>query len=225
MFAAAHQIQPGMTEQHIAAILGSEVQQRGAQPIVNLIATDERAYHFRHPLPTDKKLERYVMLVLCGRKWGLVTSITRLVHFGPVPLDLQQRIAAAAAVFAAFVAHTRPRNTLGAVLAQAKAAYASQGFGDEWQRHHQGGAAGYESREYLGLPGSRDVVSTGQAYAWNPSIAGAKVEDTILVGSDGNQNLTATPGWPEIQLPLKAGIADSQDVSPPLFSVAGPLVL
>jgi Xaa-Pro dipeptidase len=62
--------------------------------------------------------------------------------------------------------------------------------------HHQGGPAGYEPREYLGDPASTDVVSVGQAYAWNPSITGTKSEDTILVGKETNEVLTAIPNWP-----------------------------
>ncbi|MEJ2304993.1 MAG: aminopeptidase P family N-terminal domain-containing protein [Anaerolineales bacterium] len=76
MNAAIHQIEPGLTEFEIAAILGGEIQRRGILPVVNLIATDQRIYSYRHPLPTSKKLERYAMLVACGRKSGLVCSIT-----------------------------------------------------------------------------------------------------------------------------------------------------
>jgi hypothetical protein len=85
MDAAARAIQPGMRETQIAALLGREAQQRGVQPIVNLIAVDERISAYRHPLPTERELKSYAMLVLSGRKWGLVCSITRLVHFGALP--------------------------------------------------------------------------------------------------------------------------------------------
>jgi Xaa-Pro aminopeptidase len=70
MVSALQAVRPGMSEYEIAAALDQETQARGAQPIVNLIAADERVYRYRHPLPTDKKLEKYAMLVLCGRKWG-----------------------------------------------------------------------------------------------------------------------------------------------------------
>jgi len=61
-------VKPGQSENEIAARLAFEAQSRGAQPIVNLIATDERIFNYRHPLPTSKKMERYAMLVLCGRR-------------------------------------------------------------------------------------------------------------------------------------------------------------
>lgn len=196
MGAAAQLVKPGMTEYQIAGLLSIETQQLGVQPIVNLVATDDRIIRFRHPLPTDKKLERYAMLVLSGRKWGLVCSITRLVHFGPIPSDLRRRIDAMIQVNAAFISNTRPGRCLGAILQHGQAAYASAGYPDEWQRHHQGGVVGYEPREILADPGSVDRISIGQAVAWNPSIAGAKVEDTIIVGAEENEILTSIPDWP-----------------------------
>jgi len=86
MDSAARAVRPGQTEYQIAGLLAREAKSRGLQAIVNLIATDVRIFDFRHLLPTDKKLERYARLVLCGRRWGLVASVTRLVHFGPLPL-------------------------------------------------------------------------------------------------------------------------------------------
>jgi antitoxin VapB len=200
---AVEKIRPGQNEYQIAAFVGLEAQQRGIQPIVNLIATDERAYRYRHPLPTEKKLEKYAMIVLSGRRWGLVCSITRLVHFGRMSDDLRQRIAATAWVNATYIAHSRPGLSLGDTFSQGRAAYTSVGFPDEWQKHTQGGVVGYEPREYLGMSNSTDIITEGQALAWNPTIAGAKVEDTILVNPKSNEILTATSLWPVtyIQIP------------------------
>lgn len=191
-------VRTGQTEHEIAARLAHESQLRGVQAIVNLIAADERVFAFRHPLPTSKRLERYAMLVLCGRRWGLVCSITRLVHFGRLPRELREKAEAVAQVDAAFISATRPGSVLGQVFQRSVEHYAAQGYPDEWHLHHQGGPAGYEPREYLATSQSPEVVLAGQAYAWNPSITGAKSEDTILVGEAGNEILTHIPGWPEI---------------------------
>jgi Xaa-Pro aminopeptidase len=197
MDCAIRAVRPGQTEYQIAGLLAQETESHGAQAIVNLIATDERIYAYRHPLPTGKELERYAMLVLCGRKWGLVCSLTRLVHFGRLPDELRRKAEAVAQVDGTFIAATRPDQTLGDLFKHATAAYAKTGFAEEWQLHHQGGPAGYEPREYVATPGSEDVVAVGQVYAWNPSITGTKVEDSILVGETENEVLTAIEGWPK----------------------------
>ena len=149
MDTAIRQVRPGLTEMEIAGLLAAAAYANGALPIVNLIATDERIFRFRHPLPTGKKLERYAMLVLCGRRQGLVASVTRLVHFGALPDELRRKQQACAEVDATFIAATRPGARLGDVFAQAQAAYARTGFADEWQLHHQGGPAAYEPRANL----------------------------------------------------------------------------
>jgi antitoxin VapB len=198
MDAAVRAIRPGMSERQIASLLAGETAHRGVWPVVDLVATDERIRHFRHPLPVDKALERHAMVVLCGRKWGLVCSLTRFVHFGRLPDDLRRRQDAVAQVDATFIAATRPGAAVKDVFARALGAYRATGFADEWTLHHQGGAAGYEPREYIGRPSSTEQVAERQAFAWNPSITGAKSEDTILVGRDRNDVMTEIAGWPTI---------------------------
>ena len=197
MQAAIQKVRPGQTEYQIAASLAAETEAQGMQAIVNLIATDERIFSFRHPLPTGKKLEKYAMLILCGRKNGLICSLTRLVHFGPLSEDLKRKMEACAGVDAAIINSTRPGRSVGEIFDIIIKAYSDAGYPDEWRKHHQGGACGYEPREYLAVPGSLERVAVGQVYAWNPSITGYKSEDTMLVGETHKEVLTSIPGWPE----------------------------
>ncbi len=200
MDAAIKNVGPGQAESEIAAHLALEVEKRGPQVIVNLVAVDERISLYRHPLPTHKKLRKYAMLVVCGRQNGLVCSITRFVRFGRLPDELMHKSQVLAGIDAAMIAATRPGRSLGEIFQIAIDSYAQAGYPDEWQLHHQGGPAAYEPREYYATPGSTDLVSKGQAYAWNPSITGSKSEDTILVGEEGNEILTEIPGWPAISV-------------------------
>jgi antitoxin VapB len=200
---AIRAVRPGMSEHTIASLLAAAALKRGAQPIVNLVATDERIFKYRHPLPTGKKMERYAMLVLCGRSHGLVCSITRLVHFGSLPTGLCDKSKAVAAIDAAMIASTRPGVTIAQVFAAAQAAYARAGYPDEYKLHHQGGLAGYEPRERIATASADDLVSAGQVYAWNPSITGCKSEDTILVTENGFEILTEIAGWPHIQIDIE----------------------
>lgn len=196
MDAAIRAVRPGMTEHQISGLLAGEVLCRGVQPTVNLIATDERVFHFRHPLPTGRRLEAYAMLVLCGRLQGLVCSITRLVHFGRLPDDLRRKAEAVALVDARMIEATRPGRKLRDIFGVAIEAYRAAGFAGEWHLHHQGGLAGYTPREIVATPQAEAEVVVGQAYAWNPSISGTKSEDTILVGEQENEVLTSIPAWP-----------------------------
>jgi len=198
--AATRAVAPGMSERAIAGLLAVETFRRNATPVVALVAVDERVQRFRHPTPTTKELQRYALLVLCARRHGLIASASRLVHFGPLPNDLRKRALACARVDAAVHLATRPGRPLSAVFADLQAAYAAEGFPEEWRDHHQGGLVGYENREVLGTPATTLIVSAGQVYAWNPSIAGVKSEDTILVVNDGYEVLTDTDDWPYYEI-------------------------
>ncbi len=202
MQAAILRVRPGQTELRIAAALSEEALVRGVDPIVDLVAVDERISSFRHPLPTSRQLNRYAMLILCGRQHGLVCSITRIVHFGAVPDDLRRKTEAVALVDAHFIAATRPGAELEMIFAEGQEAYRASGFAGEWKLHHQGGLAGYAPREIVATPHVRSQVLVGQAYAWNPSITGTKSEDTILVGDETNELLTSIADWPSIGIQL-----------------------
>jgi antitoxin VapB len=200
MDAAIRTVRPGMTELNLAACLAGEALRRGVQPIVNLVAVDDRVFRFRHPLPTARQLQAYAMLILCGRMWGLVCSITRLVHFGQLPDEIRRKADAVARVDAKFIQATRPGRALREIFAEGIDSYSAVGFANEWQLHHQGGLAGYAPREIFATLATEDAVVAGQAYAWNPSVAGAKSEDTILVGEQGNEILTTIPAWPTLKV-------------------------
>ena len=187
-----------MSEFEIAGVLAQATLATGAAPIVNLIATDERisAIATRCPRPGRSNATP------CGAAAGdgLVASITRLVHFGPLPAELRRKMLACATIDATLIGSTRPGVRLVDVFGAATAAYAAAGFPDEWRHHHQGGPASYAPRDFLATPTSAQIVQADQAYAWNPSIAGVKSEDTILVGAAANEVLTAIDGWPMVDI-------------------------
>jgi Xaa-Pro aminopeptidase len=200
METAVRAVRPGMNEYEIAGLLAKETYDRQVLPIVDLVATDERIFGFRHPLPFDKKMEKYAMLVLCGRKYGLVTSVTRLVHFGPLPNELKKKQESVTNIDAQVILGTRPGLTMAEMFGKIQAAYASVGYPDEYQLHHQGGPGGYEPREVIATPSATARVAAGQAYAWNPSITGIKTEDTVLITDEGYEVMTEMPNWPMVDV-------------------------
>jgi len=196
-------LMPGLTEWEIAGQLAKASFERGLLPYVTLVATDERIFNYRHPIPTTKKLESYVMVVLCAKRGGLIANCTRLVHFGPLPAELKRKQAAVLQVDATFNLHSIPGAKVSEIFAQAQSVYTEYGFANEWQLHHQGGATGYAGRDYLGVPGSPEIVLPNQTFAWNPSIAGIKSEDTVLVTADGQHEVltrAANSKWPTVQV-------------------------
>jgi antitoxin VapB len=169
---------------------------RGGVAVVTLVGSDERIASYRHPLPTGKAIERYVMLVLCLRWHGLVAATTRLIHFGALPDDLEARARAVAKVDARMIQGTQAGRTLAEQWELAARAYRDVGYPEAIEEHHQGGSIGYLTRERLATPDDTTPMELSQAFAWNPSVRGVKSEDTILLTADGPEVLTAMPEWP-----------------------------
>lgn len=209
---ACMHVEPGMTEHEVAAGLAEEQFRRGIAPIVVLVAADERLMRYRHPLPTGNRIKRAVMLVVCGRRQGLIVSATRMVHFGALPEELRRKHDAAAGVDAAFIANSRPGTRIGDIFKAGLEAYAAQGYADEWKLHHQGGPTGYATRDYRATADTDHAVETNQAFAWNPSITGTKSEDTIVATAAGPEIISASPGFPMMEVSAAGTRLERPDV-------------
>ncbi len=201
---AAKEIRVNDTEHTIAAIMAKILMAQGICPTVLLIAADERIARFRHPIPTQNRLKKYVMLVVCGRQGGLIVSATRLVSFGKISPELERKHKAVLYVDAAFNLETKPGKTMAEIFIAGLKAYQDSGFPEEWRLHHQGGPTGYQGRYYTAHQTEKRKVVTNSAFAWNPSITGTKSEDTILITEkNGPEIISATPGWPMIETVYK----------------------
>jgi antitoxin VapB len=202
---ALRQVEPGLSEYDIESLTAAGLLRRGILPTVALYAVDERIMNYKHAVPRGKRLKQYAMLNLCAKKWGLVISITRFIHFGPLPTELGEHFDAAAQVNAVLLNATRRGATSAELFRTAQSAYAAQGFPGEERFHHQGGATGYAEREWVATPKGTEMVVNNQAFAWNPSIRGAKVEDTVLLHDGVIENLTGTPELPVIAANVEGG--------------------
>ncbi len=210
-------IKKGDSEHKVSGLLAKELYKDGITPTVLLVAADERISKYRHPIPTDKKVEKVIMVVVCARKHGLIVSLTRIVHFGPVSAELRKKHNAVAKVDAVFNLSSKPGAGIKDIFKKAQDTYKETGFASEWTLHHQGGSTGYAGREYRGLPDSAEVVLPNQAFAWNPSITGTKCEDTIIVRKNKVEFISQTPGWPMIE--VKAG--NEKVLRPDILEIQG----
>jgi hypothetical protein len=74
-------------------------------------------------------------------------------------------------------------------LADCRRFYAEEGFPDAWREHHQSGITGYASREVVATPETRQSIEAGQVFAWNPSLPGAKAEETFVLTVNGLETI------------------------------------
>jgi antitoxin VapB len=204
---------PGTTEDEVAARVHAAAMSVGARVPVCLVAADDRIDTRRHPLPTGRPIRARAMIAVCVERGGLVCSATRLVSFEPVGDDWRRRHDAVCHVDATAIHATRPGRPLREIFDDIVAAYGAVGFANEWRHHHQGGSTGYQPRDVIAGPATEARVQEHQLFAWNPTIAGSKSEDTILATADGFRCITASgPGWPVVASEVHGQVVHRPDV-------------
>ena len=193
------QLTPKTTEREASALLHRSLVEAGFTVPCVLVGGARRARKHRHFTPQPVPLGECAILTAGVERGGLFDSITRMVAFDP-PDWLERRHKAVSRVHATALAATqeaaRNGNTAGDVFAAIVDAYEDLGYGDEWRNHHQGGAAGFAMREWIATPDSTAPIELPMSFAWNPTVRGAKSEDTILVTEDSIEPLTVTGEWP-----------------------------
>jgi Xaa-Pro dipeptidase len=192
----------GEKESEVVGRLCRELWKDRIDPVTLMAAADERVSEFRHPIPTEKKIDRYLMVSVNARKWGLIVSLTRFLHFGKLSDELKEKYLANVFIDCTFMAATRPGVFARDVLERGVAAYGAKGYPDEWKLHHQGGSIGYTGRDYRTNFQTADIIQENQAFTWNPSITGVKSEDTILATSKGPVMITRPIHFPRVSLQI-----------------------
>lgn len=196
----AREVSSDDTERAAAGRLRDELWERGLESPVVLVGGAERSQRHRHFTPTDEPLGDYALLTVVAVDRGVNIAVTRTVDFD-APSWLRERHDDASRVAATAMAATREAatadgGTAGDVFAEIERAYAAVGWADEWHHHHQGGAIGFESREWTATPSADAPVETPAPYAWNPTVQGAKTEDTVLISPIDVDVVTDTGSWP-----------------------------
>ena len=183
---AAERVEPGISEHDVAAHIAAACRRRGLVATVLLAATHDRIARYRHPLPTGAVIDRRAMLVASAQRVGLYANLTRIVEFEEPEPEIARRQAACEEILARMREEaTKPGRSLADAFANCRRFYAEAGSPDEWRLHHQGGITGYASREVIATPYTDVPIETGQAFAWNPSVTGAKAEETFVLTESG----------------------------------------
>ena len=195
------QAQPDWTEYHLAGVGAAALWARGLHPAVTLVAGERRLPLYRHAMPTGEAIGRIAMMVFCARGYGLYANLTRFVCFGSLPpqqAELHQQVRA---VEAATLNLCQPGTPLNTVYDASAQSYQQQGYPQAILEHHQGGTTGYLAREVVATPTTTDPLAAEMAIAWNPSLPGAKIEDTFVIHANGElENLTFDPTWPNVDV-------------------------
>lgn len=192
------EVKPGDMELDIAGRINEKLWKHDIDPVLFLVAGDERIRKYRHCIPTKNCIRKRLMVSCNGRYKGLVTKTTRFVNFThdeafieqyAVTMDIENQMIAATTIGTDDIIPHR----------LAKELYTKKGYPDMWKVHHQGGPQGYSNGYYLVTEDSHGIIQRNQCYCYNPSITGTKTEDGFIVTEEGPIMITKPVLFPKLE--------------------------
>lgn len=199
MTEALTQAQPDWTEYQLAGAGAAALWKRGLHPALTLVAGERRLPLYRHATASQALLGNIAMLVFCARGLGLYANLTRFVVFGQLSTTESQLHQDIREIEAIALDQCQVDTPLDHIYHTLQQAYEQHGYPTAIDEHHQGGTTGYLAREVVATPQTSDRLSANMAMAWNPSLAGAKIEDTFLLHENNQlENLTLTADWASV---------------------------
>ncbi|MDZ7956447.1 MAG: M24 family metallopeptidase [Aulosira sp. DedQUE10] len=192
---------PTWTEYQLAGAGAEALWARGLHPALTLVAGDRRLPLYRHATATKEEIGKEAMMVFCARGYGLYANLTRFVCFGKLPDEHAKLHRHIREIEAPALNLCQPGTSLNTVYETLAQTYQQHGFPHAIRQHHQGGTTGYLAREIVANPTTTDTLAQNMAVAWNPSLVGAKIEDTFVILEDGKlENLTFDVDFPHVEV-------------------------
>lgn len=201
MEALIPQLEPGLTEYEVAAMLEFEMRRRGADgPSFETIAAARANGSKPHARPGKTKLApNQPLLIDWGARYeGYCSDMTRVFCFGKWPRALRDAYQITLEAFNAGVAAVKPGARCVDVDAAARAIIEKSRFPDRFV-HSLGHGIGLDVHELPRLSKQSDEtlmpgdVVTVEPGIYLPGVGGIRLEDDILVTPSGRRNLCGLP--------------------------------
>jgi len=194
-------IQPGLTELDIAAEIEYGIKHRGASgPSFETIVASGARSAWAHARPSSKPLRKNELVVL---DQGAIlrdycSDMTRTVFLGRSPARIRRMYRAVLEAQEAAKRAIRPGVTAGAVDAAARRVLKGFGFA-QYFTHSTGHGLGLEVHEMPRLgKGEQTELQEGMVVTVEPGVymeglGGIRIEDDVVVTSNGAEDLTTAP--------------------------------
>ncbi len=199
-----NQVMPGMRENEVYSSVVSEFSKYDIKVDVSICGSDERIDKYRHILPTDKQIDKYLILGPVISKSGLHSLVSRSMYFGDPPERIKKAFKAAATIQGRIFKELKPGLKFSKILELQKKWYADLGYPDGWHYHFQGGPTGYVVVD-VGKNQTNQEICAPQPYSWFTTIQGAKVEELSILTHKGIEIASMFNNWPTIEVETNNG--------------------
>jgi Xaa-Pro aminopeptidase len=196
-------VRPGRSEQAIAAAIDAAVRAAGFErPAFETIVASGPNAALPHARPTGRLVgqQEGVLLDFGGVYDGYCVDLSRTLHVGPMPAPFRRLFDAVREAQASAIDEVRPGVLPAAIDGAARRVLERHGLGEAFG-HGTGHGLGLEVHEEPRLsrlvasaePMQAGMVVTIEPGAYVPGIGGVRIEDDVLVTSEGCDLLTDVP--------------------------------
>lgn len=210
--ATARNFELGATEAEIAGHLAHRLIKHDIQPVQMQVMGDAQGWRYRHWSYGDEQVERHCVISAIGRRHGLHVGVCRTVCLGSPSDELQQVHRLASVVQATGLYFSQHGWKMEETWKRVMRIYEKFGVPDEWRCSEQADIIGYKPSEATFLPKSEQVLQSGNAVFWHPSVRSSLVGDTILIGETQHDVLTPCQNWPTISIQVKGQSVDRPSI-------------
>ena len=203
--AALPKLEHGMTEREFCAVLEYEMKMRGASgPSFDTAVSAGTNSAVIHALTGDTRIEEGTLLIDWGAIYdGYCSDMTRTFAIGAFPKKVRQIYDIVAEAQQAGIDACRPGKVCAEVDAAARAIIRTAGYG-EYFCHGLGHGLGLDIHEepYFNKLATDIVLEPGMVMTvepgiYLPGIGGVRIEDDVVITTDGCRVLTAYPKHPD----------------------------
>lgn len=191
----------GMTEREAAALLEYEMARRGSRvPAFETIAASGLRTAMPHAEPTDSEIGGSCLMTFDfgATVDGYMSDITRTVHIGSPPRELQELWELVFEVQQKCIARIQPGMRARELDEYQRSLFAERGM-EKYVMHSLGHGVGLAIHEAPTVSKRSDsllrenMVITIEPGLYIKDLGGVRIEDTVLIAKDGAEALTATP--------------------------------
>jgi len=201
--ATARNFEKGATEAEIAGHLSHRLIKRQIEPVCLQVLADGQGWRYRHWSYGKETVERSCVLSATGRRKGLHSGASRTVSMGPPTEELQRTHGLATLLLATGIHFSQAGWPVEETWKRVLRIYEKFDVPDEWRCARQADFVGYSAMEQTVVPASAQVLKSGMALHWHPSVRGAFAGDTMLVTPHGQELLTTSQNWPTVAVRVK----------------------
>jgi hypothetical protein len=194
--ATCRTLNPGETEREVAGQLAHRLLHRGATPLNITVAADGRCGSYRQANFMSVPVQRYCMLEITARKYGLCATASRSVCFGVPDPEFRKQHDAACKVSATYIASSWPDAVPRQVLGYGKRVYLLTNYEHEWRSCPQGHLTGRQPVELTLTPQTEELFQANWPLTWRARVGPASSCDTFVITEQGPRPVTPPELWP-----------------------------